>query len=255
MLRKLLYILLSVVLLYSCTRENLLSGPGRVRLSVDSLSFDTVFTSTGSITKSFKIVNDNNQKLVLSSVALMGGNNSFFNMNVDGISGKSVNNIEIEAHDSLYVFVSVSIDPNGNNQPFLIEDSILIRYNQGERKLPLQAWGQNAHFLRDVVIVGNEIWTNDLPYVILGGIQVDTGASLTILQGCQIYLHANAPFIVDGTLLVNGTKSDSVVFRGDRLDEGYREFPGSWPGIYFRGESTENILTYVHVKNAYQGIV
>ena len=99
------------------------------------------------------------------------------------------------------------------------------------------------------------VWTNNLPYVILGSIRIDTTATLTIQPGCRIYSHATAPFIVDGTLTVIGTKINPVIFTGDRLDEGYKDLPASWPGIYFRGSSKNNVLTYAVVKNAYQAIV
>jgi hypothetical protein len=56
---------------------------------------------------------------------------------------------------------------------------------------------------------------------------------------------------------VNGEKYDStrVYFSGDRLDEPYKDFPGGWPGIYFRGSSRDNQLNFVVLKNAFQGIV
>src|SRR5690606_14412428 len=47
---------------------------------------------------------------------------------------------------------------------------------------------------------------------------------------------------------------DRVYFQGDRLDEPYRDFPASWPGIYFRNTSTDNVLEYAVIKNAYQAI-
>jgi hypothetical protein len=119
----------------------------------------------------------------------------------------------------------------------------------------LQAYGQNANFLRNRVLTGNVVWTNNLPYVILGSIRIDTTATLTIQAGCKIYSHATAPFIVDGTLIINGTKTNPVIFNGDRLDEAYKDLPASWPGIYFRGSSKNNVLTYAVVKNANQAIV
>ena len=58
-------------------------------------------------------------------------------------------------------------------------------------------------------------------------------------------------------LLVNGNHYDStrVYFRGDRLDPPYSCFPGSWPGIYFRGTSSGNHLQYADIRNAYQAVV
>jgi hypothetical protein len=70
-------------------------------------------------------------------------------------------------------------------------------------------------------------------------------------------MHANAPFIVQGSLHVNGEKWDStrVIFTGDRLDEPYKDFPASWPGLVFTESSHSSTLQYVSIKNSYQGIV
>ena len=240
----------------SCKKDSFISSPNAsLILSVDSLKFDTVFTSTGSITKVFKIINDNDQKLRLSKVKLMGGTTSSYKMNVDGAATTEVNNLEINANDSIYVFVSVTINPNLANLPFIVSDSILINYNGNIRYVQLEAFGQNANFLRNRVITGNTVWTNNLPYVILGSIRVDTTATLTIQAGTRIYSHADAPFIVDGTLIINGTKTDSVVFAGDRLDPDYKDLPAGWPGIYFRGSSKNNVMKFAIIKNAYQAVV
>jgi len=186
----------------------------------------------------------------------MGGNSSYFKINADGFIGPEVSNIEIEANDSVYVFVSVSNNQSAANIPFIVEDSIQISYNGTNRQVNLEAWGQNAHFYRDKEIITNEIWNNDLPYVILGSLTIDPNKKLTINKGCRIYVHADAPIIVDGTLEVNGAKDtvDRVQFRGDRLDEPYNDFPGGWPGIYFRSTSKDNVFNYVVIKNAYQAL-
>ena len=241
---------------YSCKKDSFITSEfARLNITADTLKYDTVFTTTGSITKSFKIINENNQKLRLSKVKLMGGATSAYKMNVDGNATSEINNLDIDANDSIYVFVSVTINPNASNLPFIVSDSILINYNGNNRYVQLQAFGQNANFLRNRLITGNVVWTNNLPYVILGSIRIDTTATLTIQPGCRIYSHATAPFIVDGTLTVIGTKANNVIFTGDRLDEGYKDLPASWPGIYFRGSSKNNVLTYAVVKNAYQAIV
>jgi len=240
----------------SCKKDSFItSAYARLTITSDTIKYDTVFTTAGSVTKSFKIINDNNQKLRLSKVKLMGGTGSAYKMNVDGIAASEVNDLDIEANDSIYVFVSVTINPNASNLPFIVSDSILVNYNGNNRFVQLQAFGQNANFLSNRVITGNVVWTNNLPYVILGSIRIDTTASLTIQQGCRIYAHADAPFIVDGTLIVNGTKTGNVIFTGDRLDDIYKDLPASWPGIYFRGNSKNNVLTYAVVKNAYQALV
>ena len=247
-----------LILFYSCKKESFITSPdAQVRISAEELKFDTVFTTTGSITQTFKIINGNDQKLRLSSIKLMGGSSSYFKINADGFTGPQVSNIEINANDSVYVFVSVSIDQSAANLPFVVRDSIQVSYNGNTQQVNLEAWGQNAHFFRNKKITVDETWNNDLPYVILGSLTVDANKKLTINKGCRIYVHADAPIFVDGSLEINGAKDsvDRVYFRGDRLDEPYNDFPAGWPGIFFRTTSMDNIFNYAVIKNAYQAIV
>jgi hypothetical protein len=250
-------ILLFLVFLFSCRKESFItSRDARVTISADTLKYDTVFTATGSVTQLFKIINENNQKLRLSSVKLMGGNSSAYKINVDGVATTQTTNIEIEANDSVYVFVQVNVNPGAANLPFVIRDSIQVSYNGNDRLVQLEAWGQNAHFFRDKEISSDETWTNDLPYVILGYLHVSSNATLTIDKGCRVYVHADAPLIIDGSLHVNGLKDnlDRVYFAGDRLDEPYKNYPASWPGIFFRTGSRNNILNYAVIKNSFQSL-
>jgi hypothetical protein len=255
-LKYLFFFFLLSLIIFSCKKESFITSPqANLHTSADTLFYDTVFTSVGSITQAFKIFNDNDQKLRLSRVKLSGGASSAFSMNVDGTSATEVADVEINANDSIYVFVQVNVNPSAGNLPFIISDSIQISYNGNQKFVQLQAYGQNAIFLSNIRITGSVSFNNILPYVILGGILVDSAATLTILPGARIFLHANAPFLVDGTLIANGTKQDSILFNGDRLDPGYRDLPASWPGIFFRSSSKDNYLKHVMIKNAYQGII
>ncbi|HTQ26895.1 MAG TPA: hypothetical protein VMI35_02150, partial [Puia sp.] len=214
--------------LFSCKKNGFItSHDALISFSADSVLFDTVFTGTGSITQSVKIYNPNNQKLLLSSVRLMGGSQSPFKLNIDGAPGPENDNIEMEPNDSIYVFISVNGQGSSSNLAFILQDSIQVSYNGNNSYIQLQAWGQNAHFFNNQVIGTNTTWTNDLPYVILGGLQIDTNAVLTIQPGCKIYFHANAPLLVNGSLQVQGEKADSsrVYFLGDRLDAPYNGYP------------------------------
>lgn len=254
----LLIISCAALFILSCRKDSFITSKNAVvGFSSDTLFFDTVFTTTGSITEFVKIFNGNNQKLLLSDVKLMGGASSYFAINIDGSAGPEQSNLELEANDSLYIFVSVRINPSADTLPFVVQDSIQVSFNGNRRYIQLQAWGQNAHFLRSQVIKANTNWNNSMPYVILGSLQVDTNATLSIPKGTRIYFHADAPMLVDGTLEVTGDKGDSnkVWFLSDRLDDPYRNFPGSWPGIYFRASSINNTMQFAAIKNAYQAIV
>ncbi|MFN0082592.1 MAG: hypothetical protein ACKVOM_08745 [Ferruginibacter sp.] len=240
----------------ACKKESFITGAdATLGLSADSLKFDTVFTVTGSITKSFKILNNNDQKLLLSKIKLGGGITSPYKMNVNGLAAAEINNLEIAANDSIYVFVTVTVNPTTANLPFIINDSISINYNGLTKFVQLQAFGQNAVFIRNGLVASNVTFTNNLPYVILDGLQIASTGTLTINEGVKIYCHANAPIIVDGKLVCNGTKTQPIIFTGDRLDNPYKNFPASWPGIYFRATSKDNLLQFTTVKNAYQAVV
>lgn len=247
---------LVAIIFFSCKKNSFITtGDASLYTSSDTLSFDTVFTGIASITGSFKIFNNNDQKLKISSVKLFGGSFSPFQINVDGVASPEVDNLEINKNDSIYVFVQVNIKPSLATLPFILRDSIGISYNGNMKWVQLQAYGQNAVFIKKGNITGNVTWTKDLPYVITGGIQVDSSATLNIEAGTRIFLHADAPFLVDGTLIANGTKDEPVIFSGDRLDKDYKDLPAAWPGIYFRSSSNNNSFIHTTIKNAYQGII
>lgn len=244
-------------LLLSCGKEPFIrSADARLSVSADTLKYDTVFVSAGSVYQRLVIKNENDRQLRISSIDLSGGTGSVFKMNVDGVAGSGFSDIVIRANDSLYVFVQVNVDPSASGLPFVLRDSISIRYNGNEKKVQLEAWGQNARFLRNHVLNADETWNNDLPYVILGSLQVPAGKTLTIDKGSRIYMHADAPLVINGRLRVLGEKdtADRVYFQGDRLDEPYKNYPASWPGIYFLDEATDNLLQYAVIRNAYQAI-
>jgi hypothetical protein len=255
-MKKLLLIVVTALAVSSCTKNSFItSKDAAVTFSADTLFFDTVFVTTGSVTQSVKIINPNSQKLQLTDIRLMGGAQSYFAINIDGSPGPGVSHVDIDAGDSLYIFVAVQINPNAANLPFIVQDSIQVEFNGNQQYIQLQAWGQNANFLRNQVLTGSTVWSPALPYVIQGGLQIDTGATLTIPAGCRVYFHADAPLLVDGSLQVNGTDSNRVLFTGDRLDAPYNGYPGSWPGIYFRGASNNDQLQYAVVENADESVV
>jgi hypothetical protein len=251
------YWVIILLLLAGCTKEKIITSPdAKLSTSENKIYFDTVFTTAGSVTKTFKIVNENNQRLRISNIQLAGGASSYYKINVDGSAGTQFTNTELAANDSLYVFVKLNINPAATNLPFLVKDSIRIDYNSNTKWVNLEAYGQNAIFLRNDSITTNTVWTNNLPYVISGGLTIKQGRTLTLQKGTRIYCNAGAPIFVYGNLIANGEKYDStrVVFRGDRTDADYKDYPGGWPGILVYNTGSLN-FTYAKVLNAYQAIV
>ena len=244
------------LLITSCNKDSFItSKDAYLRLSEDTLHFDTVFTTLGSTTQYLKIFNGNDQKLKISSLQLMGGTASFYKLNVDGVAGASFTDIEIEANDSLYLYTTVKINPNSANLPFLVRDSIQIQFNGNTKWIQLQAYGKNARFMKDVVITSNDSLKSDLPIVILGSLTVNENITLTIPQGTNLYVHPSAQININGTLKAIGDTNARIVFQGIRIDDPYKNYPGEWPGIYFGVNSKNNVLQYCILKNAYQGVV
>ena len=125
-------LVLLVALFPSCKKDKLITNSSaKLAFTADSILFDTVFTSIGSTTKLFRVHNNNSGTINISSIRLARGSASFYRLNVDGVAGtpgQVFTNIEIAAHDSMYIFVKVNIDPNADPSvsPFIYRDSILF---------------------------------------------------------------------------------------------------------------------------------
>lgn len=229
----------------SCRKtQRVLTTGGVVTFSDDTLNFDTVFTAAGSFTTGILIYNKQNEPITLSTVKLKNGNSSYFHINVDGFTGNVVNNINIAAHDSIYVFATVNINPTDTSTPFIVTDELIATLNGKDFSVPFVAYGQNAHYIVSDSLSGTNNWLTDKPYVVLHSCVVGPGATLNIPAKCKVYMHQDARFFVFGTMNVNPTPvapADSVVFQGDRLDRdyfGYLGYPGEWGGFYFVTGST-----------------
>lgn len=256
--RFIILIFIASIALGSCRKELQITDDPSVSLefSTDTVFFDTVFTTIGTTTKRIKIYNRAKNAVNISKIDLVE-QTAFANyrLNVDGIANNHIRDIEIPANDSIFAFIEVTINPSAANLPFLISDSIMFETNGNRQKVDVVAYGQNANFYRDSVLTGNIRFTNDKPYVIFGGILIDTLSKLTIDPGCKIYLHKDAIILAKGTLEVNGTKNDSVTFQGDRRELQYYNEPGQWSGIQFLPGSTNNIINYACIKGSVFGVI
>lgn len=242
--------------------ENYSTNPNhRLSFSVDTLSFDTVFTTIGSATREFMVYNRNNEPLLIGEVMLASGEESGFRINVDGRRGDYFQDIRISAHDSLYVFVEVTVDPNAADQPLLVEDSVLFTTNGVRQTVRLEAYGQNVHLYKEGLVVTRDmLLTAERPYLIYDSLVVASDATLRIDPGVVFYMHDAANVIVHGTLLAEGTRERPILFRGDRLDFilndvlPYDRTPSQWGGIFFTGDSYHNRMDNVIVRNGITGL-
>jgi len=245
--------------LSNCRKENILTNSSaKIEFSKDTIVFDTVFTTIGSTYERFTVHNPQNSTISISNIRLGKGSASQFRINVDGVPGTSITDIEILPNDSVFVFVEVTIDPTSGLNVFVVEDDIFFTLNGNLSNVHLAAWGQDAYFHYNELVCG-EIWNDDKPHVLYGVAAVgfpgiDSGCTLTINQGAQIYSHSGAVlYVYKSKLIVNGTQSNKVIFQGDRREASFNNVPGQWFGIRFAiAENSE--INHTIIKNGTVGI-
>lgn len=270
-LQKSFFILLVVITLglifESCRKDPLYNdNPAfSLKFSTDTIMFDTVFTTVGTITKKMTVHNKSDKAVLISMVELGGKHQSNFRFNINGRSGVLHKDLEIRANDSLWIFIEATIDPNNSTTPLLVQDSIVFHLNNIKQKIQLVAFGQDAYFhTPNVAATANfpaystvsGVWPNDKPHVIYGLAFVPNDSILTIQAGTKVFMHNNANLIVlsGASLKIFGSLNNEVVFRGDRLDPYYKDQPGAWGRIWLSGGSIDNEIEYAIIQNGRIGI-
>ena len=261
-----LFFSFSIVLLtgifFSCKEDvDSLSTDSSLKLtfSKDTVRFDTVFTTIKTATKRLLIYNHNNNALNISSIKLMGADNSFFRINVDGFSGDQ-SNVEIRGKDSMYVFVELTVDPQNEDNPIFIEDSIQFITNGNTQYLRLEAYGQDVYIWDNKTISQDTTLTDKRPFLIYDTLTIAKGSKLTVQEGTKLYFHKGAGLNVKGQVSAVGTVENPIVFRGDRTDNLFSDVPydvgvtGQWNGIRIDSISYNNVFENVRIRNANYGI-
>jgi len=225
-----------------------------LRLSTDTVLFDTLFTSQRSITKRFRVYNDNENAVNITSIEIDGGTQSAYKIFINGRKGASFENITLLGEDSLLVLVEATIDPMDENTPFIVEDQLRFLTNGNDQEIKLVAWGQDAVFLNGEILACNTTWTAERPYVIFNSVLVDSLCNLNVEAGAKIYSHKGSFLLVQGSIEVQGIADNKVLFSNDRFDEGFENAPGQWGGIIFLEGSGENSIIHADIRNAEFGI-
>jgi hypothetical protein len=251
---------------------------------------DTVFTNIGSSTYNLKVYNKSNKDVYIPSIQLTGGENSLYRLNVDGMTGKSFNNVELLAKDSLFIFIETTIDIQqvaANQDQFLYTDVLEFNHSESQQTIPLVTLVKDAIFLypqqlangtKETITLDDgetEIegfyledheltFTNQKPYVIYGYAAVNNGKTLTVEAGARVHFHKDSGILVTngGSMQVKGELStdqqlleNEVIFEGDRLESTYENTPGQWGTIWLSKESVNNYFNYVTIKNATVGLL
>lgn len=244
-----------------CKKDSFTTAGNSLTLRLDTLFFDTVFTSFGqgiplSVNKQLVVVNPYDEK-VRARIALGSERESFFRLNVNGKSGPVHENIVILPRDSVFVFLELYAEENADpkSRPLIIRDSLVVTQNGLEQDVKLIAWGQDANYFRDSILPCNTNWSDqEKPYVIHGFVGVESGCELRINEGVKVYLAPNSWIISEGRIFINGSAESKVVIQGDRLQPEFEEVPGQWGGIRLSDPSANNRISHAIIKNGLVGV-
>lgn len=282
-----LFVVALLVSVSSC-RNDFDFEPSTVNLefSRDTVYLDTVFSRIGSSTYTLKVYNRSDNNIKIPKIRLGEGENSKYRLMVDGMYGKTFNNVEMLARDSMFIFVETTInydDYTNSETTFLYTDKIEFESVTHTQKVELVTLVQDAVFLyphrdedgfyeelkigSDTIrgffldendpIHGNElVWTNQKPYVIYGYAAVPSGKTLEVQEGAKVHFHDSSGIIVahNASIQVNGTLENPVVFEGDRLEPFFSEIPGQWGTIWLTDGSVNNSFSNAVIKNSTIGL-
>lgn len=283
MKNSLLLLFLFSIFFSACRKDfDLIESKGDLSFSKDTVYLDTIFTKKSSSTYRLKVYNNSGENVLIPSVELGRGENSFYRLNVDGKSGKMFQNIEILSKDSIYIFIETTIDFSKVSNP-IYTDSIVFKGNSFSKNVKLVTLVQDANFLFpsknaqgivETITLGKDIKGEDIkingfyladnttfnstkPYVIYGYCAVPANKTLTIEAGTNIYFHSNSGLIVDknATLKINGTLQNKVKIEGDRLESYFENIAGQWGAIWLRAGSKNHEINHTLIKNGTIGIL
>ena len=185
----------------------------RLAFSTDTLAFDTVFTTVGSATKQFLIYNNNDEPLNMETIMLASAGSTGFRINVDGRKGDYFNNIGILAKDSMFVFVEVTVNPNGENQPLLVKDSVVFVTNGIRQSVLLEAYGQDVHLYKGgLTVLSDTLFHGRQAASGLRQYRGRRGRDDARREGRDLLYARQGDLIVNGTLNSCGTIEEPITF-------------------------------------------
>ena len=160
------------------------SSDARLRFSTDTLQFDTVLSTIVTPTQKLIVYNPYGQSIRISSVSLEGGSQSPFKLNIDGTSGNAARDIEIQPHDSIYIFVQVNSPKQNQDLAVDVSDKLSFLLNGNLQHVILRAWGQDIVMLRNAHLTSQNL-TSNKPYLIYGTLTIDAGAIVELEAGTR----------------------------------------------------------------------
>ena len=229
--------------------------------STDTLRMGQIFTLDASPTHRFTVYNRHDKGINISSIEFADDPQGLFRLNVDGMSGRRFDNVEIRANDSIFVFVEATLPENGRDVPVDVLSHIEFRCNGVSTRFPVKAYGRDViRFSGDTRFQESAVLSSPKPYHVKDSIVVEEGATLTVAAGTEMLFHYEARIVVHGTLRVEGTAEHPVSITGDRTGFVAAQIPyevmsGQWGGILFTPTSKDNYISHASIRNSEYGLV
>ncbi|MEO9482904.1 MAG: right-handed parallel beta-helix repeat-containing protein [Ekhidna sp.] len=234
--------------------ETISFDPGlSILFSNDSVAFDTLLSERRSSTRRLTVYNPNQEAIQFSEIVLGKGENSDYNVIINGREANVVANERLLGGDSMMILVEVNVASRNENLPYLVKDSIIFRWNTNEEHVKLVSYGQDGNTINRVSIC-NETWTNDRPYIVSDTVIVSAGCQLIIEEGAEIFFENDAAIFIQGSLKAIGDSANHITFRNARFDGVYDRVPGQWNGIYFLEGSVDNEVSFAEIFNGQVGL-
>lgn len=234
-MKRLSYFILSLTILVfwsSCRKDfEFSASTGSLVFSKDTVYLDTVFTNIGSSTYNLKIYNRSNDDIIIPSIKLSEGYNSYYRMTIDGTTGleggsnesigKVFENIEMLAKDSMYIFIETTIDIqdlSALQTQFLYTDAIEFDSGNNLQKVELVTLVKDANFIypdRSTTIdseTGEEIHVIEtLTFDIDGdGMEDETTIQGRFLADNELLFTNEKPYVIYGYAAVADGKTLTI---------------------------------------------
>lgn len=248
----------------------------KLAFSRDTIFFAPVFNQTTSTTYRLKVYNKSNKNVSIPKVYLSKGENSYYDLLLNGTVAKSFTNVQLLAKDSLVIFISAFVKDTPKNE-FLYTDQINFSGTTNNQTVELVTLAKDAVLLfpqkdadgniQQITINDNQkvngfllsadqlILTNKKPYVIYGFAVVPENKTLVIQPGAKLYFHTNSGIIAQAksTIEANATKSKPIIMQSSRLQKAYQYTPGLWSGIWLTSDA-KALFNHTVIKQAYTSI-
>ena len=226
-MKKYIYFILTIILVsfWSSCRNDFEFEPntGNLEFSRDTVFLDTVFTNIGSSTFTLTVFNRSNEDIVIPSVRLGEGQDSFYRLNVSGdtgvgpVLGREFENVEIFARDSIFIFIETTIDiqelTNSETQ-FIYTDAIEFDSGANLQTVDLVTLVQDAVFIfpsRSTDPNTGEQITETLSFDADGdGVEDETTIEGRFLTNDELTFTNERPYVIFGFAAVNNGQTLNI---------------------------------------------